>query len=169
MGMVATIINSIALKEALLKINVKAEVHSLLSCPKVATNYQKSVADKTLSQHKVIILAGGTGKPFFSTDTGAAKDAVELKADFILMGKDGVDGIYSADPKKNPKAMRYAHLSFLDAINRKLKVMDLSALEICRKHNVKIVVFNMERKNAIVDAINRKIPTTIVDNDVRGS
>ncbi|MDR0675337.1 MAG: UMP kinase [Mycoplasmataceae bacterium] len=164
MGMIATIINSVALKEALLKIGVKAEVHSLLPCPKVAINYQKNTANKALSQHKVIILAGGTGKPFFSTDTGAAQDAVELKAKSIIMGKDGVDGVYSDDPKKNNKAIRYAHLTFQKAINEKLKIMDLSALKICQSHNINIVVFNMERKNAIVNAINHKIPITIVDN-----
>jgi uridylate kinase len=80
MGMLATIINSIAIKEVLIKCGLKAEVHSLLPCPKVATNYNKSAVNKALQQGKVIILAGGTGKPFFSTDTGAAKEAVELKA-----------------------------------------------------------------------------------------
>jgi uridylate kinase len=164
MGMVATIINSIALKEALLKAGITAEVHSLLPCPKVAINYQKNIANRALSRHKVIILAGGTGKPFFSTDTGAAKDAIDLKAKYILMGKDGVDGIYSDDPKKNKSATRYTHLTFKEAINKNLKVMDLSAMKMCKTHDINIVVFNMERKNAIVDAMNRKIPITIVDN-----
>ncbi|MDR2369769.1 MAG: UMP kinase [Mycoplasmataceae bacterium] len=165
MGMVATIINAVALKEALLKIGIATEVHSLLPCPKVAINYRKSIANKTLSQHKVVILAGGTGKPFFSTDTGAAKEAIELQANCILMGKDGVDGVYSADPKKNPKAIRYTNLTFQAAINQQLQVMDLSAMKLCRSHNIPILVFNMERDNAIVDAMNRKIPITIVDNE----
>jgi uridylate kinase len=164
MGMVATIINSIAIKEALLKIGVNTEVHSLLPCPKVAINYQKNIANKALSQHKVIILAGGTGKPFFSTDTGAAKNAAELKIKTIFMGKDGVDGVYSDDPKKNKKAKRYEHLSFKEAINKKLKVMDLSAMQICQLNNINILVFNMERSDAIVNAMKHKIPTTIVDN-----
>ncbi|MDR0739975.1 MAG: UMP kinase [Mycoplasmataceae bacterium] len=164
MGMVATIINSVALKEALLKNGIKAEVHSLLSCPKVAINYHKATANKALDQHKVIILAGGTGKPFFSTDTGAAKDAIELNAQYILMGKDGVDGVYSDDPKQNKNVIRYSRLTFKTAIDKKLKVMDLSAMKLCQKNNITLVVFNMLRKNAITNAINRKIPITIISN-----
>jgi uridylate kinase len=167
MGMVATIINSVALKEALVRIGVKAEVHSLLPCPKVSINYHKNIGNKALSQHKVVILAGGTGKPFFSTDTGAAKDAIELKANYIIMGKDGVDGVYSDDPKKNKKAIRYDRLTFKEAIAKELKVMDLSAMKMCQKNNIKIIVFNISRQNAIVNTMERKIPITIVSNDKR--
>jgi uridylate kinase len=162
MGMIATIINSIALKEALVRQSVAVDIYSLLPCPKVAKNYQKESVNRALSQHKVVILAGGTGKPFFSTDTGSAKNAIELHAKFILMGKDGVDGVYSDDPKKNKNAIRFEFLSFKDAISKKLKVMDLSALKLCQQNNIDIIVFNIDRKNAIVDAIERKTPITIV-------
>jgi uridylate kinase len=167
MGMVATIINSLALKEALIHNDVNTEIFSLLSCPKVAADYQKANVNKALFKQKIVILAGGTGKPFYSTDTGAAQDAIELNAKYILMGKDGVDGIYSDDPKKNAKAIRYEYLTFNEAIKKKLKVMDLSAMKLCQSHDVNIVVFNMERKEALIAAMNRKIPITIVSNKAR--
>ncbi|GHU35012.1 hypothetical protein FACS1894166_13080 [Bacilli bacterium] len=136
MGMVATLINSLALKEVLLKHRVKAEVFSLLSATSVAPNYQATLVNKNLDKNVVCILAGGTGKPFFSTDTGAAKDAQELHAHQIVMGKDGVDGIYSDDPKKNKQATRFNHLSFKEVIAKKLKVMDLAAIKICQAHKL---------------------------------
>ncbi|GHU47015.1 hypothetical protein FACS1894218_0560 [Bacilli bacterium] len=164
MGMVATLINSLALKEVLLKHHVKAEVFSLLSATSVAPNYQATLVNKNLDKNVVCILAGGTGKPFFSTDTGAAKDAQELHAHQIVMGKDGVDGIYSDDPKKNKQATRFNHLSFKEVISKKLKVMDLAALKICQAHKINILVFNIERPNAIIKALKKQIPTTVVDN-----
>jgi uridylate kinase len=162
MGMVATIINSLALKEALVKIGVNTEVHSLLPSPHIATTYDAKKVNLTLERHRVVILAGGTGKPFFSTDTGAAKDAIELKCKYIVMGKDGVDGVYSGDPKLHKNVIRYKQLTFKEAIDKKLKVMDIAAMQMCQKHNIKIIVFNMERENAIINALVHKIPTTIV-------
>lgn len=164
MGMIATIINSMALRECLIKQNVKTEAVSALAITSVLKTYSPKVGNKILSEDKVLILAGGTGRPFFSTDTGAAKDAIELKACNILMAKDGVDGVYSSDPKINKQAKRFDRLTFKQAIDKKLKVMDLDALQLCMKHNINILVFNIERKNAIINAINNKIPTTIITN-----
>lgn len=164
MGMIATIINSMALKEVLLKHDVKTEVVSALSITSVLKTYTPVLGNKILSENKILILAGGTGKPFFSTDTGAAKDAVELNASMIVMAKDGVDGVYSDDPKINKYAKRFSRLTFKQAIQKKLKVMDLDALKLCQKHDINILVFNIERKDAIINAINNQIPTTIITN-----
>jgi uridylate kinase len=164
MGMIATIINSMALHECLLKTGVDVETLSALSITSVLKTYSANLGNKILNSNKVLILAGGTGKPFFSTDTGAAKDALELHASTIVMAKDGVDGVYSSDPKINKTAKRFSHLIFKQAIAKNIKVMDLDALKICMKHNIEILVFNIERKNAIINAIDNKIPTTIITN-----
>ncbi|MDR3163619.1 MAG: UMP kinase [Mycoplasmataceae bacterium] len=163
MGMIATCINAIAIQEALLKHYVDVHTFSLLSIPTVIDNYNAKTALKVLAQNHVVILAGGTGKPFFSTDTGAAQVAVELKAKQIVMGKDGVDGVYSADPKINKNAKRFAKLTINEAIKLKLKVMDQSALAICQKHHIDLLVFNAERSCAIIKALEDKIPTTLVE------
>jgi uridylate kinase len=164
MGMIATIINSMSLRECLMKHDVKVETVSALAITSVLKTYTPKLGNEILKAGKVLILAGGTGKPFFSTDTGAAKDAIELKATTIVMAKDGVDGVYSQDPKLNKNAKRFAQLTFKKAIQAKLKVMDLDALKLCSKHNINILVFNIERENAIINAINNKIPTTIITN-----
>jgi uridylate kinase len=164
MGMIATIINSMALHECLLKNKIKVETVSALPISPLLKTYSEKLGNQILDQDKVLILAGGTGKPFFSTDTGAAKDAIELHASLILMAKDGVDGVYSSDPKINSSSTRFDHLTFKEAIDRKLKVMDLDALELCMKNKINILVFNIERKDAIINAIENKIPTTIITN-----
>jgi uridylate kinase len=162
MGMIATIINSYALKEVLLRNKVKTVLFSLLPSPRVALGYKPIKVKKSLEMGNVVILAGGTGQPFVSTDTGAAKDAHELNANLIVMGKDGVDGVYSDDPKKNKKAIRYNKLTLQEIINKKLKVMDMNAVEICQRNKIDILVFNIERRNAIVQALKNKIPTTFI-------
>jgi uridylate kinase len=164
MGMISTIINSMALRECLLRMNVKVETVSALAMPSVLKSYTPEAGKKALNEDKVLIIAGGTGKPFFSTDTGAAKDAIELKATSIVMAKDGVDGVYDADPKIAKHAKRFAKLTFKQAISKKLKVMDLDALKLCMKHNINILVFNIERKNGIINAIRNNIPTTLITN-----
>jgi uridylate kinase len=164
MGMIATIINSMALQECLIKNELDVETVSALPITSVLKTYTATYANKALDKNKIVILAGGTGKPFFSTDTGAAKDAIELKASMILMAKDGVDGVYSDDPKKCSSAQRFSQLTFKEAIERNLKVMDLDALKLCLKHHIDILVFNIERKDAIINAIQNKIPTTIITN-----
>ena len=162
MGMIATIINSMALHESLSKIGVKVETLSALPISILKT-YSPKIGNQILNSNKILILAGGTGKPFFSTDTGAAKDAHELQCQYIAMGKDGVDGVYNRDPKTYKNALRYKRLTFKEAITKKLKVMDTAALEMCQKYNIKIIVFNIDRDNAIINAMDRKIPVTVVE------
>jgi uridylate kinase len=163
MGMIATVINAVAIKEVLLKVNVNTVVYSLLDVPAVAKKYNIANVKKDLSLNKVIILGGGTGKPFFTTDTGATKVAKELGIKLIVVGKDGTDGVYSDDPKINKKAIRYSHLSISDAIKQNLKFMDLSAMKMCKAEKINLLIFNIQRKKAIVNAIKHKIPTTIIE------
>lgn len=163
MGMIATIINSMYLCEAFHAQKIPSRVLSLLPCPNCCQTYTPLLANQCLNNNEVIILAGGTGKPFFSTDTGATKCASEIKASTIYMAKDGVDGVYSNDPKTSKKAVRYQTLNMSDCIKQKLKFMDASAMNMCIKHRIKVVVFNMERPNAIIGGMNKTIPTTIIN------
>lgn len=162
MGMIATIINSIALRECLLKHRVKTQVVSALPIPTVVETYTPALGSRILSKNIVLIVAGGTGQPFFSTDTGAAKDAKELKAAKILMAKNGVDGAYSKDPKKHFFVKRFSRLPFRQAISQKIGVMDLTAMKMCEENNVNILVFNIERKDAIIRALKDEIPNTLI-------
>lgn len=164
LGMVGTIINSVAMQQALLKAKVPTIVYTLLPCPKVVPTYEPKKANASLAKKNIVILAGGTGKPFFSTDTGAAINATELKINIIAMAKDGVDGVYSADPKINKKAIRYEQLTFDQVIKQKLNVMDMSAIEICKKSNIDILVFNAQRKDCVIAALDKKIPITTITN-----
>jgi uridylate kinase len=163
MGMLATIINSIALKEAICKLDSKIDLYSLLEIPAIAKEYNIDSVNESFRNNKICIFAGGTGRPFCTTDTAASIRAVEIKANLILVAKDGVDGVYDSDPKVNKNAIRYEKLSLGDAIKMKLKVMDLESLILCEEYKINLLVFNMERNNAIVDAIERKIPVTIID------
>jgi uridylate kinase len=163
MGMIATTINAIAIREALLKHHIKTIAFSLLPIPSVMPTYDATSALKKIAQNHVVILAGGTGKPFFSTDTGATKNAVELKVNQIVMGKDGVDGVYSADPKIYKHAKRFDYLTITKAIKLKLKIMDMTAMLMCKQHHIDLLVFNAERSQAIVKALNKQIPTTIIE------
>lgn len=162
MGMVATIINALYLSEAIKKYKGNCEVLSLLPCPVCCQTYTPSLAINLLDKKKILILAGGTGKPFFSTDTGASKCAHEIKANSILMAKDGVDGVFSSDPKKNKKASRYSQLNMTECIKKKMQFMDISAMKMCLSHKISVWVFNIERKNAIIQSLNQKIPVTLI-------
>ena len=143
MGMLGTIFNSLALQSALENLGLEVKVMSALSVPAVAEDYNSRVAKKYLEENKIVIFAGGTGSPFFSTDTTAALRAAEVNAEYILMAKNGVDGVYDSDPRKNANAKRYSHLSYDDMMNQHLEVMDLTAATLCRENDIKIVVFDM--------------------------
>ncbi len=162
MGMLATIINALAIQAALEAVGVDTRVQTSIDMPKVAEPFIVRRADRHLEKGRVVIFGGGTGSPYFSTDTTAALRASEIKAEVILMAKNGVDGVYSADPKKDPTAVKYDHLTYMDVLNEGLQVMDSTATSMCMDNHVELVVFNMNESGNIVRAIKgEKIGTVI--------
>jgi len=143
MGMMASVINGLALQSALEKEGLATRVLSALEIRSVAELYIRRRALRHLEKGRVVVFAGGTGNPYFSTDTAAALRAAEVQAEVILMAKQGVDGVYSADPKLDPSATRYDQLSFDEAIQRNLRVMDQTAIALCRENGTPMVVFDM--------------------------
>jgi uridylate kinase len=142
-GMLATIINALALQDALEQHGIFTRAMTAIQMNEVTEPYIRRRAVRHMEKGRVVILAAGTGNPFFTTDTGAALRAAELKADVILMAKNGVDGIYTADPRRDPTAEKLERVTYLDAINRGLQVMDSTALTFCMDNNLPIIVFNM--------------------------
>jgi uridylate kinase len=142
MGMLATIINSLALQDALEKAGVATRVQSAITTSQVAEPFIRRRAMRHLEKGRVVIFAGGTGNPYFSTDTAAALRANEIGAEIILKATK-VDGIYDSDPKKNPNARRYEQISYLEALQKQLKVMDSTAFSLCMDNKMPIIVFDM--------------------------
>ena len=162
MGMLATIINALAIQAALEAEGVDTRVQTAINMPEVAEPFIERRAVRHLEKGRVVIFGGGTGLPFFSTDTAAALRASEIKADAILMAKNGVDGVYSADPKKDPDAKRFDTLTYMDLLEMNLQVMDSTATSLCMDNNMTIMVFNMNEKGNIVRAcMGEKIGTII--------
>jgi uridylate kinase len=143
MGMMASVINAMALQDALEKAGLQTRVLSALEISSVAEPYIRRRAVRHMQKGRVVVFAGGTGNPYFSTDTAAALRAAEIHADCILMAKNGVDGVYDSDPKQNPDAKRYDTLSYDEAIQKNLRVMDQTAIALCRENRLPIVVFDM--------------------------
>lgn len=144
MGMLGTIINGLALQSNLEKLGVEAVAQTSIEMKQVAEPYIRRKAVKHLESNKVVIFAGGTGNPYFSTDTTAALRAAEINADVILLAKNGVDGVYSEDPKKNPNAQKYTDLTYIDVLNKGLKIMDSTATSLCMDNKIPILVFAIE-------------------------
>lgn len=144
MGMVATVLNALALQDALEHAGVFTRVMSAIQMHEVAEPYIRRRALRHLEKGRVVIMAAGTGNPYFTTDTAAALRALEMGADILLMAKHSVDGIYTADPRTNPDAKRYLRVSHEEALERDLRVMDTSALSLCRDNNLPILVFDMD-------------------------
>jgi uridylate kinase len=142
MGMLGTVINALALQDALEKQSVPTRVQSAISLAQVAEPFIRRRAVRHIEKGRVVIFGGGTGNPYFSTDTTAALRAAEIGADVILKATK-VDGIYDCDPKKNPKARRYDEITFMDALQKQLKVMDSTAFSLCMDNKMPIIVFNM--------------------------
>lgn len=142
-GMLATIINALALQDALEQHGLHTRAMTAIQMNEVAEPYIRRRAIRHLEKGRVVILAAGTGNPYFTTDTAAALRAAELDADAILMAKNRVDGVYSADPRRNPTAVKFEQLSYLEAINRGLQVMDSTALTFCMDNNLPIIVFDL--------------------------
>lgn len=162
MGMLATIINALAIQSTLEGAGVDTRVQTSLNMPEVAEPFIQRRAVRHLEKGRVVIFGGGTGLPFFSTDTTAALRASEIKADVILMAKNGVDGVYSADPKKDSSATRFDELTYMDLLEKGLAVMDSTATSMCMDNHMQIMVFNMNQKGNIVKAcMGEKIGTVI--------
>ncbi len=161
MGMLATTINSMALQASLKTHGINATLLSGLPIDRIAESMSGPKALKVLERGEVAIIAGGTGNPFFTTDTAAALRAVEINADIILKGT-RVDGVYNDDPEKNPQAIKYDRLSFDQAIAENLKVMDQTAFTLCRENNMPILVFNMNVKGKLTEVCNGQQVGTIV-------
>lgn len=142
MGMLASVINAMALQDAIEKEGLATRVLSALDIKAVAEPYIRRRAERHLEKGRVVVFAAGTGNPYFSTDTAAALRAAELGCDIILMAKVGVDGVYDADPNREPGAKRYDTLSFDEAIQKNLRVMDQTALALCRENDLPIIVFD---------------------------
>ncbi len=145
MGMLATIMNSLALQDSLEKKDVATRVQTALEMNKVAEPFIRRKALRHLEKGRVVIFAAGTGNPYFTTDTAASLRAAEIDADIILMAKNRVDGVYDSDPKTNSEAKKFEKISFQDAISKDLKVMDTSAMSLCRDNNIPIVVFDFTK------------------------
>ena len=154
MGMVATVLNALALQDGLEKAGVYTRVMTAIHMHEVAEPFIRRRAVRHMEKGRVVILAGGTGNPYFTTDTAAALRAVELDVDVLLMAKNGIDGVYDRDPRVHVDARRYATLSYQEAIERNLRVMDTAALSLCRENNLPILVFNMNEHGAVLDAVN---------------
>jgi len=148
MGMLATVINALALQDALEKIGVATRVQSAITMTQIAEPFIRRRAVRHLQKGRIVIFAAGTGNPYFSTDTAAALRANEIGADVILKATK-VDGIYDCDPKKNPKAKRFAKIKYLDALKRQLKVMDSTAFSLCMDNHMPIIVFDLNQPHSI--------------------
>lgn len=161
-GMLATVMNAIALQSALNQMDIPCRVQSAIAMNQIAEPYIRHRAIRHLEKGRVVIFAAGTGNPFFTTDTAAALRASEINAEAMLMAKNGVDGVYTDDPKTNPKAEKLEKIKYDDIIIKGLKVMDASACTLCKQNNIPIVVFDFEAENAITDILQgKKIGTYI--------
>ncbi|KEZ23929.1 UMP kinase [Ureaplasma diversum] len=162
MGMMATIINGLAFQSALSSLNVNSVVLSAIKCDKVVLEATTANIENAINNDQIMIFVAGTGFPYFTTDSCAAIKAAETKSNIILMGKNGVDGIYNKDPNLHSDAKFYDKITFSQALAENLKVMDKTALALCEENNIDLIVFNIDQKDAIVDVLNKKIKHTIV-------
>jgi len=163
MGMLATVMNALALESAMEKAGLTARTMSALGMPQICETYERRRALRHIEQGRVVLLAGGTGNPFFTTDTTAVLRAAELGAEAVLKATD-VDGVYSADPKHDSNAKRYDRLTHQEALERKLKVMDTTAFALARENRMPIIVFSIREKGAIAAVLRGEGRTTVVGN-----
>lgn len=161
MGMLATVINGMALQAALEKIGVKTRLQSAIKMEQIAEPYIRRRAIRHLEKGRVVIFGAGTGNPYFTTDTAGSLRAVEINAAVILKGT-RVDGIYSADPEKDPTATKYDKLTFNEVISQGLKVMDMTAFTLCQENNLPIIVFDMNKAGNLLNVVTGKHVGTIV-------
>ncbi|MFM8451764.1 MAG: UMP kinase, partial [Acidimicrobiaceae bacterium] len=164
MGMIATVMNALALQDAFERVGQFSRVMTAVEMPKVAEPYIRRRAERHLEKGRIVILAGGTGNPFFTTDTAAALRAAEISAQAILKGThSGVDGVYTADPKKDKTATRFDEITYLDVISKGLKVMDSTAITFCMDNKIPIVVFNLLEKGNVRKILEGQKIGTLVE------
>ena len=162
MGMMATVMNALALQDALEKMDVDTRVQTAIEMRQVAEPYIRRKAIRHMEKGRVVIFGAGTGNPYFSTDTTAALRAAEIEADVILMAKKGTDGIYDCDPNKNPGAKKFEALTYIEILNKGLQVMDTTATSLCMDNAIPLVVFNIDdHKNIVKAALGEEIGTTV--------
>jgi uridylate kinase len=162
MGMLATVLNALALQDALESMNVPTRVQTAIEMRQVAEPYIRRRAIRHLEKGRVVIFAAGNGNPYFTTDTTAALRAAEIEAEVILMAKNNIDGVYTADPKMDPTATKYDALSFLEVLNRGLGVMDSTAISLCMDNHIPILVFNIQVEGNIKRALMGELIGTTV-------
>ena len=165
MGMLGTILNAVALQTALERLGLDTRVMTSLSIPQIAEPYIRRKADSHLNKGRICIFGGGTGNPFFSTDTTAALRASELGCNKILMAKNGTDGVYNKDPRKHKDAKRYDVISHQEVLSKKLGVMDLTAATMCAENNIDILVFDMNVKGNVVRVLEHPEIGTVIENN----
>lgn len=165
-GMLATIINALALQDALEKNAVVARTQSAITIQAIAEPHIRRRAIRHLEKKRAVIFAGGTGNPYMTTDTAAALRAIEINAEVLLVAKNKVDGIYDSDPRKNPQAKKYIHLTHKEALRQQLEVMDITAFSLCQKHKLPIIVFDLQEKDSIIRVIDGEdIGTTVTSEE----
>jgi uridylate kinase len=163
MGMLATVINAIALQDALEKHGIQTRVQTALTITRVAEPYILRRAIRHFEKGRVVIFACGTGNPYFSTDTGAALRAAEVKADVLLLAKN-IDGVYDSDPRKNPEAKKFEDISFMDVIKNGLKALDTTATSMCMENDIPVIVFALNEPDSIIRAVSGEKIGTIIHN-----
>ena len=165
-GMLATVISALALQDAIETAGADVRTQTAIPIQAVAEPYIRRRAMRHLEKGRVVIFAGGTGNPFFTTDTAAALRATEMEADVVLIAKNKVDGVYDADPRKVAGARRFSRLSYMDAISRRLEVMDTTALTLCMENKLPILVFDVAQTDGILDAARgRDIGTVVAEEE----
>ncbi|WP_249030473.1 UMP kinase [Tannockella kyphosi] len=167
MGMLATVMNGLAVQNALEAIGVPTRVLSAIEMRQVAEPYIRRRAVRHLEKGRVVIFGAGTGNPFFTTDTTAALRAAEIQADVILMAKNGVDGVYSADPKLDPNAQRFDSITYHDVLTKDLKIMDQTAITLCKDNNIDLCVFNMAERGNIAKACEGVVIGTTISGGLK--
>jgi len=161
LGMMATIMNSVALQSELEKLDCDTRVMSALSVTQLAEPYIRRRATRHLEKNRIVIFAGGTGNPYFTTDTAAALRGIEINADIVIKGTK-VDGIYTEDPIKNKDAIKFENLSFKEVIEKDLKVMDMTAFTLCKENNIPVAVIDINNENSLKNLIENKNEGTVV-------
>lgn len=164
MGMLATVMNSLAMMDALEQCNIPTRVQTALIMTSVAEPYILRKALHHFEKGRVVIMACGTGNPYCSTDTAAAQRACEIQADVLMMAKN-IDGIYDSDPKLNPAAVKYDHINYLDVIKEGIKAMDTTAATMCMENNIPVLAFGLDEEDSIVKAVCGEKIGTIIDNN----
>jgi uridylate kinase len=164
-GMLATVIDALALQDALEEIGVTTRTQTAINIQQVAEPYIRRRAIRHLEKGRVVILAGGTGNPYMTSDTAAALRAIEIEAEVLLMAKNNVDGVYSADPRKNPNAEKFDKLTYLEVLNKRLKVMDATALSLCLENQLPIVVFDVQAPRILERVVGGEAVGTLVASE----